>query len=71
MPMAFDLAKCDGCGLCAAICPGDVIYMQGRKRAERKPYNRYVDECWHCGSCRQDCPQEAITVRFPPDMLCI
>lgn len=70
MPVTFDLAKCDGCGVCATECPGDVIYM--KREAERKvPYNRYVSECWHCGSCRQDCPRQAIAVVFPPDMLCI
>jgi len=70
MPVAFDYGKCDSCGKCSDICPGDVIYMQGAV-GKKLPYNRYVDECWHCGSCRQDCPQEAIRVVFPPDMLCI
>lgn len=70
MPVAFDYAKCDGCGTCSAVCPGDVIHMRGKPR-EKLPYNRYADECWHCGSCRQDCPQQAITVVFSPDMLCI
>jgi NAD-dependent dihydropyrimidine dehydrogenase PreA subunit len=35
------------------------------------PYLKYPEECWHCGSCRQDCPDEAIEIEFPPDMLCI
>ena len=70
MPMVFDYELCDGCGDCAAVCPGDVIYLQ-HDGARRRPYNRYVQECWHCGSCRQDCPQKAIKVMFPPDMLCI
>ncbi|RLI00174.1 ferredoxin, partial [Candidatus Bathyarchaeota archaeon] len=34
-------------------------------------YLKYPDECWHCGACRQDCPVEAITIRFPPEMLLI
>jgi NAD-dependent dihydropyrimidine dehydrogenase PreA subunit len=29
----------------------------------------YPWECWHCGSCRQDCPEGAITIKFPPQML--
>jgi NAD-dependent dihydropyrimidine dehydrogenase PreA subunit len=32
---------------------------------------KYPEECWHCGSCRQDCPEGAIEIQFPPDMLTI
>ncbi|MBU2497597.1 MAG: ferredoxin family protein [Proteobacteria bacterium] len=70
MPPVFDMEKCSGCGLCDAICPGDVIYMKDRDK-EKEPYLKYPEECWHCGSCRQDCPEGAITIRFPPDMLSI
>jgi NAD-dependent dihydropyrimidine dehydrogenase PreA subunit len=70
MPVSFDLELCDGCGKCSDVCPGDVIYMKPA-HSFRIPFNRYPDECWHCGSCRQDCPQRAIAIVFPPDMLCI
>jgi NAD-dependent dihydropyrimidine dehydrogenase PreA subunit len=70
MPAAFDYELCDGCGKCAAGCPGDVIHMRGEP-GNRLPFNRYSDECWHCGSCRQDCPPKAIRMVFPPDMLCV
>ncbi len=70
MPVSFDYERCDGCGECSAVCPGDVIYMRGEP-GRKRPFNRYADECWHCGSCRQDCPRTAIKVVFPPDMLCI
>ena len=71
MPMAFDYERCDSCGKCSDVCPGDVIYMLRGEGGVRLPRNRYADECWHCGSCRQDCPQGAISVVFPPDMVCI
>ena len=70
MAVAFDYELCDGCGVCNAVCPGDIIYMRG-ERGNKRPFNRYVNECWHCGSCRQDCPTKAISIVFPPDMLCI
>lgn len=70
MPVAFDYELCNGCGVCSAVCPGDVIYMRG-ERGDKLPFNRYADECWHCGSCRQDCRRKAISIVFPPDMLCI
>ncbi|MBT3991577.1 MAG: ferredoxin family protein [Rhodospirillaceae bacterium] len=87
MPVEFDYSICEGCGECDALCPGDVIYMRPRGEADpvndnlsgtydhikkpKVPYLKYTEECWHCGSCRQDCPNEAITVVFPPDMLCM
>jgi NAD-dependent dihydropyrimidine dehydrogenase PreA subunit len=33
------------------------------------PTVKYPDECWHCGSCRLDCPVTAITIKFGPEML--
>ena len=70
MPAVFDLEKCTGCGLCAQLCPGDVIRMVDEQGGKR-PRNIYPLECWHCASCRQDCPEQAITIRFFPDMLAI
>jgi len=95
MSVTFDLDKCDGCGTCDSICPGDVIFMHRPKLMEcpegsglmvkiteerlpfgsnlnkRAPYLPRPEECWHCGSCRQDCPTEAISIVFPAEMLCI
>ncbi len=71
MPMIFDHEKCDGCAICSTVCPGDVIRMGPGKGRNRRPFNVFADECWHCGACRQDCEQQAINVVFPPEMLCI
>jgi len=73
MPIAFDYSLCDGCGICDGVCPGDVIHMAPpvEEGADPLPVLPYADECWHCGSCRQDCPTDAITIVFPPDMLSI
>ncbi len=70
MPPIVDIEKCSGCGLCDSICMADAIYLKDHEEKEI-PYLKYPDECWHCGSCRQDCPEEAISIRFPPDMLSI
>ncbi len=85
--MIIDMSKCDGCGKCGMLCPGDIIHMRPRmsddppnalrasaspasqKKMAKVAYLKYESECWHCGSCRQDCPVEAISVVFPPDML--
>jgi NAD-dependent dihydropyrimidine dehydrogenase PreA subunit len=67
MPPVFDLNKCTGCGICEE-CMGDVIYMK-EINGKSIPFLKYPDECWHCGSCRQDCPVSAIKIIFPPEML--
>ena len=69
MPALIDADLCIGCGTCQA-CPGDVIHLEevgGRLLAVVK----YPDECWYCGSCRQDCPVSAIAIQFSPAMLVI
>jgi NAD-dependent dihydropyrimidine dehydrogenase PreA subunit len=44
----------------------DVLYMDPE---ENRAYVKYPEECWHCGSCRQDCPEGAIEIRFPLRMM--
>ena len=63
MPPVFDLEKCTGCGLCDNICMMDCIYMN-EEEGRNVPYVKYPEECWHCGSCRQDCPEKAVSIQF-------
>ncbi len=70
MPPVFDLKKCAGCGDCEELCMADAIFMKDTEDGP-VPYVKYPDECWHCGSCRQDCPEEAIKIVFPPIMITI
>jgi len=46
-------AKCNGCGLCAQICPAGNITM-----AEGRP--TWQHHCEQCLACIQWCPQEAL-----------
>ena len=62
MPPVIDRKKCVKCTLCAQICPLDVIRVEG---ADRDIVVRYPDECWHCRACVLECPQSAITMRYP------
>ncbi|MBI4321090.1 MAG: 4Fe-4S binding protein [Chloroflexi bacterium] len=66
MPPRIDLEKCNGCGRCDEICPGDLIHVD---EASNFPVVQYPDECWHCGCCRIDCPVEAIEIRLPIESL--
>jgi len=66
MPPVIDKRKCQGCGLCALYCPLDVLEMR-----DGISNVRYPKECWHCGACRQDCAQGAVTIEFLPVMLSV
>jgi NADH-quinone oxidoreductase subunit I len=56
--------RCVCCGLCAAACPADAIYMEP---AETETGERYAEvyeinelRCIFCGMCEEACPEEAI-----------
>lgn len=56
--------RCVCCGLCAAACPADAIYMEPEEteRGERKAkvYEINLLRCIFCGFCEEACPEEAI-----------
>jgi adenylylsulfate reductase subunit B len=67
MPPVIDKNKCSACGLCRDICPTDVFAAPPKGEP---PVIRYPEECWHCNACGLDCPEEAISLRFPlPTMM--
>lgn len=49
--------KCNGCGMCVAVCPHEVFDIrEKRAHIERK------DRCMECGACVMNCPAGAISV---------
>lgn len=56
--------RCVCCGLCAAACPADAIYMEPdeNENGERfaKVYEINIIRCIFCGFCEEACPEEAI-----------
>ncbi len=56
--------RCVCCGLCAAACPADAIYMEPseNEKGERfaKVYEINLLRCIFCGFCEEACPEEAI-----------
>lgn len=65
MPPVINKLICKECGLCFEICPAHIFEKRGGKVIVA-----HGDECWHCNSCRLDCPEKAITLRLPlPCML--
>jgi len=66
MSVEIDLNLCEGCGMCHEICPLDVIGWDDKLAV---PVVSYPDECWYCGSCYFDCPNNAIDIKLPPVMM--
>jgi len=56
--------RCVCCGLCAAACPADAIYMEPEESesGERKAkiYEINLLRCIFCGFCEEACPEEAV-----------
>ena len=63
MPPVINYTKCVACGTCADICCMDVFHKT--EEAVPRVIVRYPNECWHCRACAMDCPQDAITMRYP------
>jgi NADH-quinone oxidoreductase subunit I len=56
--------RCVCCGLCAAACPVECIYMEGEEneKGERRAKVYEINElrCIFCGYCEEACPESAI-----------
>ncbi len=56
--------RCVCCGLCAAACPADCIYMEPEEtesgERQAKIYEINLLRCIFCGFCEEACPEEAI-----------
>ncbi|MBI5050767.1 MAG: NADH-quinone oxidoreductase subunit I [Nitrospirae bacterium] len=59
-------AKCVGCGLCAAMCPSQCIYIYTSEDEDHKKIvNRYEIEvlrCVYCALCVEACPFGAVAL---------
>lgn len=67
MGIYIDHNLCDGCGYpqsetpCNMACPGDLIFMQSNGKAQICSNA----DCWDCAACIKICPQQAIELRLP------
>ncbi|MBK7090598.1 MAG: NADH-quinone oxidoreductase subunit NuoI [bacterium] len=56
--------RCVCCGLCAASCPADAIYMEPAETERGERYAKIYEinelRCIFCGFCEEACPEEAI-----------
>jgi NAD-dependent dihydropyrimidine dehydrogenase PreA subunit len=51
--------KCNGCGICVACCPMDVLRLD---EEAGKAVVAYPDDCVACWGCESFCPVSAIDV---------
>lgn len=56
--LTLESEKCNGCGMCARVCPHAVFRVEQGKAgiADR-------DACMECGACALNCPTEALAVK--------
>lgn len=56
--------RCVCCGLCAAACPADAIFMEPTENEKGERYAQVYEinmlRCIFCGFCEEACPEEAI-----------
>src|SRR3989304_1309465 len=56
--------RCVCCGLCAAACPVDCIFMEPAETEDGIRYAKVYEinelRCIFCGLCEEACPEEAI-----------
>jgi formate hydrogenlyase subunit 6/NADH:ubiquinone oxidoreductase subunit I len=60
--VTIDAAKCNGCGMCVAICPGRAIRIEGHGREKKARMEPDFPQCMSCNDCAAMCDNGAITV---------
>lgn len=58
--VTVDLQKCDGCRLCALVCPANVLEHYGPKGAKKVRVKADTRGCMSCNNCRAVCDNDAI-----------
>ncbi|CAH2214604.1 4Fe-4S dicluster domain-containing protein [Tepidibacter aestuarii] len=64
MSIRINRNKCISCSKCEKVCPGNLIQMNDKRKAEIK----YKDQCWGCTACLKECGQKAIEFYLGEDI---
>jgi len=66
--VSIDPNLCKGCGICAAMCPWEVLARVNELSEKGYPRVAVVDcgRCVGCGRCVALCPDFAISVEIEP-----
>lgn len=58
-------SRCDGCGLCASLCPTDALRTEAS--GDLRTLTFQPAACLDCGLCDRTCPQSALERQLLPD----
>jgi ferredoxin len=59
--LALDDTRCDGCGMCATVCPHAVFTPGNGSKRRMRIADR--DACMECGACVRNCQAGALSVQ--------
>jgi len=63
----IDLEICDGCKICTAICPANVLELYGEKGHLKARVKEDFQGCMSCNNCYAVCAGQAIKATQPYD----
>jgi formate hydrogenlyase subunit 6/NADH:ubiquinone oxidoreductase subunit I len=58
--LRIDLDLCNGCGVCAVICPGKAISIRGEGKAKKACLDDDFPQCMSCNDCAAICERGAL-----------
>ena len=64
MSIKIDQNRCVGCARCVEVCPGNLIKIDGTKKA----FIKHERNCWGCTSCVKECPRGAVSFFLGADI---
>lgn len=65
--VTIGLDKCDGCKLCVAVCPANILELFGPKDNLKARLKEDVTGCMSCNNCYAVCVSQGIFATEPYD----